>query len=219
MFNFVPDFEIFLFMDKKQQIIESAVQLFAEKGFEGTSIREIATKADVNLAMINYYFGSKEKLFEAMVEQKAAYTKDLLDEIAKDNTITEIGKIDKVIDNYVERLFSNRKFHRVIHQELMLSQRDTLQQTIIDILSPNSLIIKGIIESGIKKGTFNKKVDAPLALASIVGTINQVLLSKRMCNKLLSKNDDYIPYEDPKFKKRLSDHLKEMIHAYLLKTN
>lgn len=206
-------------MDKKQQIIESAVQLFAEKGFEGTSIREIATKADVNLAMINYYFGSKEKLFEAMVEQKAAYTKNLLEEIMKDTTITEIGKIDKVIDSYVERLFSNRKFHRVIHQELMLSQRDTLQQTIIDILSPNSLIIKGIIESGVKKGTFNKKVDAPLVLASIVGTINQVLLSKRMCNKLLSKNDDYIPYEDPKFKKRLSDHLKEMIHAYLLKTN
>jgi AcrR family transcriptional regulator len=46
-------------MDKKTHIIETAIELFAEKGFEGTSIRDLATKADVNVAMINYYFGSK----------------------------------------------------------------------------------------------------------------------------------------------------------------
>jgi AcrR family transcriptional regulator len=202
--------------DKKTHIINAAVELFAEKGFEGTSIRDIATKANVNVAMINYYFGSKEKLFECMVEQKAAYTRGALEEIVNDKSLSEIEKIDRIIDSYVSRLFTNRIFHRVIHQEMMLNQRESLQQTIVNVLFPNSLVIRGVIESGIKKGTF-KKVDSALVIATLVGTINQVLLSKRMCNRLLDKDEDYVPYEDAKFKKRISDHLKELLHSYLLK--
>ena len=203
-------------MDKKNQIIESAIELFAEKGFEGTSIRDLATKADVNVAMINYYFGSKEKLFESMVQLKAAYTRDMLEEIVNNNELSEIEKLDRIIDAYVTRLFSNRKFHRIIHHEMMLNERETLQSTIVNLLYPNSLLIKGVIETGIKKGAF-KKVDSVLVIATMIGTINQVLLSKKFCNKLLSKEDGYIPYEDPKFKKRVSDHLKELMHSYLLK--
>src|SRR5450432_660108 len=172
--------------DKKIQIINHAVELFAEKGFEGTSIRDLAARADVNVAMINYYFGSKEKLFESMVEERASYTRGLLDEIVKNTAYTDIEKVDHIIDAYITKLFSNRKFHRVLHQEMMLSQRDTLQQGIVNILYPNSLIIKNVIEAGMKKGTF-RKVDAAMVIATIIGTINQVLLSKRMCNKLLNK--------------------------------
>jgi AcrR family transcriptional regulator len=203
-------------IDKKTYIIDAAVELFAEKGFEGTSIRDIATKANVNVAMINYYFGSKEKLFECMVEQKAAYTRGVLEEIVTDKSLSEIEKIDRIIDSYISRLFTNRMFHRVIHQEMMLNQRESLQQSIVNVLSPNSLVIKNVIESGIKKGSF-KKVDSALVIATLVGTINQVLLSKRMCNRLLDKDEDYVPYEDAKFKKRISDHLKELLHSYLLK--
>jgi AcrR family transcriptional regulator len=203
-------------MDKKTHIIEAAIELFAEKGFEGTSIRDLATKADVNVAMINYYFGSKEKLFECMVKQKAAYTKDILEEIVNDRELSEIEKLDRIIDSYVTRIFSNRKFHRVIHQELMLNERETLQDAIVNILSPNSLLIRSVVEAGMKNGTF-KKVDSLLVIATIVGTINQVLLSKKFCNRQLNKDDDYVPYEDAKFRKRVSDHLKDLMHSYLLK--
>src|SRR6476661_1013028 len=151
-------------IDKKTHIINAAVELFAEKGFEGASIRDIATKANVNVAMINYYFGSKEKLFECMVEQKAAYTRGALEEIVNDKSLSEIEKIDCIIDSYVSRLFSNRIFHRVIHQEMMLNQRESLQQTIVNVLFPNSLVIRNVIESGIKKGVF-KKVDSALVIA------------------------------------------------------
>jgi AcrR family transcriptional regulator len=208
-------FQCFFMTDKKEHIINHAVELFAEKGFEGTSIRDLAARAEVNVAMINYYFGSKEKLFESMLEHRASYTRGILDEIAKSTSLSDIEKIERVIDSYIEKIFSNRKFHRVLHQEMMLSNRESLQQSIVDILSPNSLLIKGIIETGIKKGVF-KKVDPPLVIATLMGTINQVLLSKKMCNKLLNKEDGYIPYEDAKFKKRIADHLKQLMRSHLL---
>jgi len=201
--------------DKKVHIMDHALELFAEKGFEGTSIRDLAARAGVNVAMVNYYFGSKEKLFESLVEVKSSYSRGILEEIARNTLYTDIEKVERIIDNYINKLFTNRKFHRVLHQEMMLNQRETLQQSIVDILYPNSLIIKGVIEAGIKNGSF-RKVDAPLVIASIVGTINQLLLSKRMCIKMLGKEPGYVPYEDPRFAKRLGDHLKQLMRAHLL---
>lgn len=55
----------------KQSIINAASKLFAAKGYEATSIREIVESSDVNLASINYYFGSKQGLFEEMVKDFA----------------------------------------------------------------------------------------------------------------------------------------------------
>ncbi len=202
--------------DKREHIINTAIELFAVKGFEGTSIRDLAAAAGVNIAMINYYFGSKEKLFESIVEQKATYTRLELAEVVGNTALSDIEKIERIIEGYVERLFRNRYFHRVIHQEMMLGNREALQNTIVEILFPNSLIIKGVIENGIKKGTF-KKVDVELTVATLMGTINYLLLSKKFCNKMLNRNDSYVPYEDEKFKKRVKDHLKTIVHDYLIK--
>jgi len=45
-------------------LLDSAESLFCERGFKGTSIRDIAASAGCNIASVNYYFGSKEKLYE-----------------------------------------------------------------------------------------------------------------------------------------------------------
>ena len=201
--------------DKRTHIIETAMDLFAGKGYEGTSIRDIAEKASVNLAMVNYYFGSKEKLFENIVEYKSSVTRGILDEILKNNKLSAIEKIYAIIDSYVEKLFTHRSFHRLIYQELILNQREELQNSIVNNLAPNSVIIKRIIETGIKNGEF-KKVDVELTLASLMGTVNQVLLSRKFCNKIMNKDDDYVPYDDIKFRKRVRNHLKQLMDAHLL---
>ncbi len=201
--------------DKRAHIIDTALQLFSEQGFEGTSIRDIAEKASVNVAMVNYYFGSKEKLFEKLVEYKSAVTRGLLDEISKNKALSPIEKIEHIVDAFIEKLFIHRSFHRLIYQELILNQREALQQSIVNTLSPNAFIIKSIIESGMKKGEF-KKVDPELTVASLIGSINQVLLSKKFCNKLMNTEDDYVPYDDIKFRKRVSSHIKQLMRAHLL---
>ena len=48
----------------KDRLLDAAEGLFCERGFEGTSIRDIAASAGCNIASVNYYFGSKEKLYE-----------------------------------------------------------------------------------------------------------------------------------------------------------
>ena len=55
----------------KEQIITVAEQMFAERGFAGTTLRNIVSEAGVNLAAVHYHFGSKEELFRAAVARFA----------------------------------------------------------------------------------------------------------------------------------------------------
>lgn len=214
MFSFATDTHL-MTGEKKEHIIDTALGLFAEKGFEGTSIRDIAEKGQVNVAMVNYYFGSKEKLFEAIVEFKASYMKGLLEDLENDHTKTEIEKIDAIIEGYVNRLLSQSDFHRLLHQELLMQQRQNMHENIISIFVKNTQRIKSIIEQGVRKKQF-RKVDAELTVASLIGTLNQVLLSKSLCNMLMQRDEQFDPYTDKKFRKRIIAHLKQMIHAHLL---
>ena len=52
----------------RERIYETSIRLFADKGFAATGMREIAREADVNLAMINYFFGSKHGLLKAILD-------------------------------------------------------------------------------------------------------------------------------------------------------
>src|SRR5262249_59796437 len=57
--------------DRRQQIIEAAMQVFAQKGFRGTTTRDLASEAGVNEAIIFRYFKTKEELYSAIIEHKA----------------------------------------------------------------------------------------------------------------------------------------------------
>lgn len=79
---FQIDMEVF--MDSKTNsvfhIIRAAMQLFREKGFDATSIREIAAASDVSLGMINHYFGNKEFLGTQCLSILSRYSTQHLDE-------------------------------------------------------------------------------------------------------------------------------------------
>jgi len=114
--------------DKKEHILEAAEELFAQKGFEGTSVRELAKKAKINVAMISYYFGSKEKLFESLVEYRAGFMREKLQLINREESMDPMSKIERLIDFYVDRVAGNSRFSRILHRELSLQQRSSARQ-------------------------------------------------------------------------------------------
>lgn len=203
-------------MDKKDLIVQSALLLFSTHGFKATSVRDIATHAGVNVALINYYFGSKEGLFEKVIEFKASFLKDKIQLLVEDNTITPIEKIELVVDHLIDRKFSNRGFHRLLHRELSEQLSPEMQETISDILLRNLVSIKAFIQEGIDKKMF-RDVDIELTLATMIGTIHYLVSSEIMARKILGKKRDFNPFTNKKLKQRLSAHVKQMMRAHLLK--
>ncbi len=54
----------------EEKILTAARKIFLKKGFAATRTRDIATEAGINLALLNYYFRSKKKLFELVMQEK-----------------------------------------------------------------------------------------------------------------------------------------------------
>ncbi len=202
-------------MDKRKNILSTALQLFGQKGYEATSVRDIAAGAGVNIAMINYYFGSKEKLLESVVEYKTSGIQLVFAELEKNPSITQIEKIDTIIDNYIQRMFAGPQFHHLLHRELSLENRPQMKDAIIEILFRNVVSIKAILQKGIESGEF-KAVDVELTITTLIGSISYLLTSEGMCRKLLKKNKEFNPFQNKKLKERLSEHLKQLMRSHLL---
>jgi AcrR family transcriptional regulator len=59
-------------VDTRGKMLDAAERLFADNGFDGTSLRDIAEAADLHLALSTYHFGTKERLFEEVISRRAA---------------------------------------------------------------------------------------------------------------------------------------------------
>src|SRR6266496_3797905 len=114
------------YSDKQVQIMEMAEILFAEKGFNGTSVRDIAEKANVNLAMISYYFGSKDKLLEALFNYRGEYIKLKLESMIQDKSLSSLEKMNTLIDHYIDKITSQQCFSRI-----MVRKKENLKKILI----------------------------------------------------------------------------------------
>jgi AcrR family transcriptional regulator len=97
------------------KIIEVARILFATNGFDGTSIREIAGKAEVNVASVNYHFSSKEKLFHEILLKGHADCSADIQEMASRGLILE----DLLVE--VFRYFQTKSHDLLSHFKMMIS--------------------------------------------------------------------------------------------------
>lgn len=98
----------------KARILEAATTLFAQKGFDGTSIREICKTANVNLCMISYYWGGKQELYQGIIEnlleKQIEYSKDFLDlnKNPYDMSADECKKLlADVMEKFVDFFYTN----------------------------------------------------------------------------------------------------------------
>lgn len=202
--------------EKQLQIITAAEELFASKGFDGTSVRDIAQTANVNLAMISYYFGSKEKLLEAIFEYRIQSTFLQLETLVNDTKKDPVQKIDTLVDHYTEKFFNNQCFHKLMQREQFKHLESTeLEEIIYKSKKRNFDMISQLVAEGQKKGVFKKKVDVSLLASTLIGTSNHVFFSQVFYKKVHDLKD--MPEEEFQvlLKKKLRQHLKTMLKAYL----
>lgn len=200
--------------EKQVQIMEAAEMLFAEKGFNGTSVRDIAEKAGVNLAMISYYFGSKDKLFEALFMYRADGTKVKIETIIGRNDLSALEKVNLLIDSYIEKIMGQQCFHRVLAREQVLNNVVT-SKLILDMKKTNQELIKKIIHEGQRKGEFRKQIDIPMMMITMIGTANNLVTQKHYYKELNNLTDLSEEEFEKLMRKKLSNHLKMVFKAIL----
>jgi AcrR family transcriptional regulator len=204
------------YSDKQVQIMEAAESLFAEKGFSGTSVRDIAEAAQVNLAMISYYFGSKEKLMEAMFRHRGAHFKIQLESILLNKHLSPIQKVDKLIDDYIDRIFKKQCFHKIMVREQMANNTGFIAEQIFQLKQTNQSLIRQLIQEGQKKGDFKKNIDVSFLMMTLVGTTSQLVTTQHYYRKLSEMEGLSDEEFEKHIKKKLSSYLKNLFKAILI---
>jgi len=199
--------------EKQLRILQVAEKLFANKGFAGTSVRDISKEAGVNIAMISYYFGSKEKMMEALILYRMADLKIQLRTIANEEA-DPLVKIDKIIDLYAHRICANREIHKILYFEFNDKQRAAGFDVLAEVKKHNLTFVRQIIAEGQEKGIFSKHVNIDLIPTTIVGTAFHFNLNSAFYMQLLGLEtkqefDDYI-------NNALVPHIQQTIKALLL---
>lgn len=122
--------------EKQISIMESAERLFAERGFAGTSVRDIVDEARVNIAMVSYYFGSKEKLLESIFKYRGENIRLQLETLVQDQKMSSMEKVFLLIGTYIDRMMERQNFHKIMAREQMVNATGATHKLIHQLKKP-----------------------------------------------------------------------------------
>ena len=203
------------YSEKQLQRMKNAEKLFAEKGYNGTSVRDIAEKAGINLAMVSYYFGSKEKLLEAVFDYRIGMTKQLLSDILHKTNLSSLEKMNLLIDVYVKKIIEQQPFNKILAREQVVNTTGHTANLILQMKRTYMDTVLSLIREGQKKGEFQKHIDVSLLMTTIIGTANHLVTTKHYYRQL----NNYEELSDEAFnkliEKKLRNHIKFILKASL----
>jgi TetR/AcrR family transcriptional regulator len=155
-------------MDTKEKILDTALIEFAKNGIEGARVDTIADKAGINKAMIYYHFGSKENLYQAVIE---CHLERIGNFVAR--TIEEEADLEKFLiklSGFYNALSVERPtFFPIILRE-MITGGERIKVALTRIMGARGILrrLREMIDAGIDRGDF-RKLDSRQVIVSFLG--------------------------------------------------
>ena len=127
-------------LSTQEKIKEAARKVFTQKGYAATRTRDIAEEAGINLALLNYYFRSKEKLFQEVMQEKLMQLFSVIFPVVNDSTTSLEAKIETIVANYIEMLLKhpdlplfvlNEMRHNPVQFASRIDLKKVIQQSVL----------------------------------------------------------------------------------------
>jgi len=134
----------------EEKIIRAADKLFTQKGYAATRTRDIAEEAGTNLALLNYYFGSKENLFKKVAQEKLKMLLGAIGPILSNEHISLEDKIRSITENYTNLLLEHEELPIFILNELTVNKKLFAEITQNTRQSAQPVLEKQLKERGIE---------------------------------------------------------------------
>ena len=164
-------------MDKKDfrnSLIATATRLFAERGLNGVSIRELSTAAGVSISMISYYFDGKEGLYCSVLSEQFS----CFDHI---NTIKEraTGPLDKIEEYIRWSIRRNREYPYLLryYTSELTNPTRYFSSVVQPALEAALQVLIGIIKEGIDTKIFREELNPEDTALAMAGMVNYYFLS------------------------------------------
>lgn len=201
-------------ISKEENILFAAEKLFSEKGFEKTSTREISRAANVNISMISYYFGSKEKLLEKLFEMRMVESQSYIQGIIANEQLNVWEKISLIVDRYTQRVRQMKVFYTILQTEQLTNKNER----IITFLKNSKLgylkVYEQLCKEGFEKKIFKKSPNIALLHATLNGIMFYAMNGLPMYKEYFNVSKDNLDFDDNYFEE-LNLHIKQVLKNLL----
>lgn len=170
----------------EERILEAAVQEFMTKGYAGARTTAIAEAAGVTHAMLHYYFRTKDKLFDRIIESKIGTLRDIMLASLGDPTIPLFDKIKSAIETHQDFIAANPELPRFMINEV-LNRPDRMPKVIERLKHHTPLVVESLqrqIDEYADRGLC-RRVDAGMLMLDIVSLNIFPFSARLMVNALL----------------------------------
>jgi TetR/AcrR family transcriptional regulator len=170
----------------KDQILEAALKLFSHKGCHGTTVREIASAAAVNVALISYYFGGKEGLYEEVLRREFRCLLDHMERI-RDPSMEARSVFAEYITVLDEVHLEHPHIGPLLHQE-SLHPTKTFEEVIIPEIVEVARGLMFAVRKGIQEGSLRKDLDPLITVYALAALANFRHAFRPVVSKILPES-------------------------------
>jgi len=149
--------------DTPSSLRVAAARVFAERGFEGASVREITRRARANLGAITYHFGSKAALFDAVLVDAVRGLRETLERA--DRPGPALDRMARLITAHVEYVAANVQSRRLVLQVLAADR--ALSPSVAAEIRRMPALFAGVIVQGQHEGSIRSGDPILLTIASV----------------------------------------------------
>ncbi|WP_173915830.1 forespore capture DNA-binding protein RefZ [Halobacillus sp. Marseille-Q1614] len=135
-------------MNTRQKVLDVSCRLFYSNGFNGTSVRDIAKKANVNVSLIHYYFKSKQGLFESLAIQYFEPYLEMIEREADKGPVTDLLPLIKGILHYKQ---VNYQLSCLVYRELSLNTVFAKEMLVTYLAKENHLLSHLLFQKNSKR--------------------------------------------------------------------
>lgn len=166
----------------KDLITGSAIKVFADKGFDAASMREIAEKAGVTKPMIYYYFKNKEDLYLYLLDgDLSKLNQETVAVLAL--PISSCEKLQLFVKRFVTHLRKNQDTSEFVVREIIRGHKTANELTDKYFSKMYSALVE-VIDEGIEDGSF-KTLDPQATAISVIGIINDFFSERKIFERMV----------------------------------
>lgn len=188
--------------DPRQKLIDSATPLFAWKGYAGVSIRELAKAADVNSAMISYYFGGKEGLYAAVLDLHLAHLLSVIE-----GAFSSSEQPEERVAAFIKAISNMHQEHptllRLMQGELS-NPTVCFEKVVVKYFKKFIAYLPATMAAGKETGVFAQDIHPVYAAIALASMVNFYFILKPLAEQIL-----------PPEEKHDEEYLKQVLRIYL----
>lgn len=172
----------------KARILDAAKKEFAKNGLGGARVDDIAEKAKANKRMIYHYFGSKEGLFQTVLEQAYVDIRTAEQKLNLDH-LDPKQALEKLVRFTWEYYLKNPEFITLVNSENLHRAKHLKKSEIIKVYSRKFVsMVENILTRGVAAGVFRQGVD-PVQLNLTIAAIGYYYITNRFTGSIVFERD------------------------------